>query len=390
VTAARPATRGRAAVPGAFLAFRRWGWRDDVAAALVPWLVSRALVVGALVVAREVVDDLGVGRPLQLDQGMLGWDAAFYADIARHGYDALPADALRFFPLLPLLARFVAVVPGPDTDFGVVAIANVAALAFAVVLHRLVRHETGDGALARRSVWFALVVPYAFTLVMGYAESLLLLASVVAFLGLRTRRFELAAAAGALAGLSRPVGVLLAVPAAVEVLRDRAGLRRPAELARRGLAVAGPGLGALAYLIWSRSRAGGLFGALELHSDPEYRGALVDPVSNLVEAAGELLSGEHLGAGVHVLTALVFAALLVPLARRLAPSYAVYAGAALVVGLTGDNLGSFERYALSAFPFVVAAALVVRAGWFERAVLTASAGALVALSVLAFTGSFVP
>ena len=41
---------------------------------------------------------------------LLAWDAAFYADIAHGGYDAVPRAGLRFFPLVPLLARAVAVV----------------------------------------------------------------------------------------------------------------------------------------------------------------------------------------------------------------------------------------------------------------------------------------
>lgn len=368
----------------------RHPWLDDAAAALVPWAISRVLVVGALVAAREIVDDLGAARPVPLDQGLTGWDAAFYADIAGAGYDALPTDALRFFPLLALLGRAVAAVPGIDADLGVVLVANAAAFVFAAVLHRLVRFETGDRALARRSVWIALLVPYAFALVMGYAESLLLACSTAAFLALRTQRFEVAAVLGAAAGCSRPVGVLVLVPALVEVLRDRAAWARAREALRRLAAVAGPPAGAFAYLVWARDRAGGLFGALELHNDPAYRGELVDPFTNLWDAAADLVTLDHPGAGVHVLTALGFAALLVPLARRLPCSYVLYAGAALLVALTGDNLGSFERYALSAFPFAVGGAIVLRAGWSERAVIAAFAGGLVALSMLVFTGSFVP
>ncbi len=64
------------------------------------------LVVGSLALTRFAVDHLGgATRPVQLGQGLFAWDAAFYRDIAEHGYGALRPAALRFFPLVPLLAR---------------------------------------------------------------------------------------------------------------------------------------------------------------------------------------------------------------------------------------------------------------------------------------------
>src|ERR1035441_4906987 len=65
--------------------------------------------------------------------------------------------------------------------------------------------------------WLLALAPPAFVLVMGYADSLLVVTSLVAFLGLRQRRYGLAIGAGFLAGLSRPVGMLLAIPAAIEM-----------------------------------------------------------------------------------------------------------------------------------------------------------------------------
>ena len=50
-----------------------------------------------------------------MGQGLRVWDAAFYVDIARGGYDAVGTDGLRFFPLFPLLGRALALVPGIDT-----------------------------------------------------------------------------------------------------------------------------------------------------------------------------------------------------------------------------------------------------------------------------------
>ena len=82
------------------------GARDAARAVVVPFVLSRVLVIAALGLTREVVRDLPtITDPIQVGQGLHAWDAAFYVDIARGGYDAVGTDGLRFFPLFPLLAR---------------------------------------------------------------------------------------------------------------------------------------------------------------------------------------------------------------------------------------------------------------------------------------------
>ena len=62
----------------------------------------------------------------------------------------------------------------------------------------------------------------------------------------------------------------------------------------------------------------------------------------------------------------------------------------LVAGLSSSNLDSLERYALSAFPFVLVAAGLLSRGWLERLVLVLSGGALVACASLVFVSAAVP
>ncbi len=81
------------------------------------------------------------------------------------------------------------------------------------------RRETGDDALARRAAWLVCLAPAAFTQVMGYAEGTLLALSVGTFLALRARAWWWAAVLGLAAGATRPLGVLLVVPAAIEAMR---------------------------------------------------------------------------------------------------------------------------------------------------------------------------
>jgi hypothetical protein len=64
--------------------------------------------------------------------------------------------------------------------------------------------------------------------------------------------------------------------------------------------------------------------------------------------------------------------------------------AILGVALAGANLDSFERYALSAVPLTVAAALVCRGPRVERTVLVLLSAGLAGYSLLAFLNISVP
>src|SRR5207302_8371686 len=74
-------------LPGALM--RRRGFARDVAVAFPPWLIAHAITFGALAVARYAVhhgDVHKAGAAFRAHQGLFAWDAAYYRDIAEHGY----------------------------------------------------------------------------------------------------------------------------------------------------------------------------------------------------------------------------------------------------------------------------------------------------------------
>jgi len=363
--------------------------RRDLRAAFVPWLVARALVGGALGVARYGFGELeGLRRPPALDQGLFAWDAAFYRDIAEHGYGSARAG-LRFFPLVPLLARGLGTVLAGNDALALLVIANVSALLFGALLYRLALGETADPGIATRAVWFAAVLPPALTLVMGYAEATFLLLSAAMFLAFRNRRWWWATVAGVLAGLTRPAAALLAVPAAVEAARgwrsasigDRLG---------RAAAVLSPLVGTACYLVWVGREYGDTWLPFRLQSEQRRRGGFADPFSSILDGFGDLFGGDRFGSGLHVVWALAFVALVVVIARRLPASYTAYAGATVVFALSAENLDSFERYAMSAFPLALGAAMVTAREDVERPAVVLAGAGLVGYAVLAFLGRYVP
>jgi len=355
-----------------------------------PWLLTRALALGSLALSRRIWDEVGSGaRPAALVQGLFAFDGAFYRDIAAGGYGAVPHSGLRFFPLYPLLGRWLSAPFGAAPDAALLAVTAAASLAFLVLLVRLIRLDTGDDDLARRTVWVACVVPPAIVMVLGYSEALLMMLAAAAFLGLRTRRWEGAAVAGYLAGLSRPVGVLLAVPTAVEAVRAWPTATGPARV-RAGATVLAPVAGLFTYLVWVRGRTGDLLDPMHIQESPSLRGGFSDPFSTLWRTGRALVGGDDVGTGLHLPWALLFIVLLVVVARNLPASYTAYAAVGLLVALSGHNVDSLERYALTAFPIVVGGALLLRRPSVERAVLVLAAAGFVGYASLTFLGAFVP
>jgi hypothetical protein len=361
-----------------------------VRAVVVPYVLARGIVLLGLVLTRHVWRAASPNPlPIQARLGLLGWDAAWYRDIAHSGYDGVAKVGLRFFPLFPMLARAVAWVPGVTAGFAVVLVANVFALIAGGLVFELARREGRSLATARRAVWILYLAPSAFVLVMGYAESTLMTAALIALLALRSKHWWIAAAAGLVAGLTRPVGVLLAVPALVEAWQARRAVTR-SQIAGTIAAIVAPAAGAGAYLLWAEHRTHDLFYPVSVQQISTSRGGWVDPFRAVWRAGKSAADGGHLSAGIHVLTVAVLIALIVVLWRRWPASFTAYAIVAAVVALSANNLDSLERYSLSTVPLALAAADITGGGTRERAVLTALGAVLLGCAVLAFSGLLVP
>ena len=307
---------------------------------LPAWLAARALVGIAFGVARFLIDDGRVHDPLARvtsHQGLLAWDGSFYADIAAHGYAHLPAEALRFFPLTPVLGRAVGWF-GFGPRVGVVIVANAAALIAGALLWVLVQREGFDSIVARRAAWLLTLMPSAFVLAFGYAEALFLALAIGAFIAARDRRWGQVVAIGILAGLSRPGGFIVAVPVAVEAARSLQDAR-PREVVARVGAVLAPFAGTAAFLAWVGDRFGDAWLPFRVQTHPHLKGAFTNPIESISEALRGLVHG-HVGTGLHVPWMIVAAALLVVCFQRLPASYGWFALASLASAVTSARVAS--------------------------------------------------
>ncbi|MDE3069172.1 MAG: hypothetical protein KGJ43_00395 [Acidobacteriota bacterium] len=201
------------------------------------------------------------------------WDAAWYLLIAHAGYGpslgSATAARSAFYPLYPLAVHLLSF--ASLTVAGILV--SVAALATALyLLHRLSALEVRTGTLAvgharsprevaRLAVGVLAFSPMAFFLSAIYSESLYLALSIAVFWFARRGRWALVGTCGALAGATRPTGILLLAPAAILYLygprEDRPPDRGPGgrgwrRIGPAGLMSASPLLGSLRTRYWVR------------------------------------------------------------------------------------------------------------------------------------------
>jgi hypothetical protein len=175
------------------------------------------------------------------------WDTGHYIQIALFGYKGVAAESPAFFPLYPLLVRYLEpILPGGGLSAGLI-ISHAACLGALTLLFRLVE-DIFDVQLARRTVYVLMAYPYAFFLVTAYNEALFLFLSVAAFYAMRRGHWWVAGAIGALASATRQAGVLLALAFVIEYMRQRDW--RPREVRADFLAVFVVPLGMASYAVW--------------------------------------------------------------------------------------------------------------------------------------------
>lgn len=281
------------------------------------------------------------------------FDALWFLRIAAHGYRSTDGSAA-FFPLFPMLVRGASWLVGGHPLAGGLIVSNAAALGATVALYELTRKEISERA-ARGSVLFLSFFPTSFFLVAPYSESLFLLLAVVALLAARRSRWWVAGVAGALAALTRNLGVLLAVPLAVEAAHQ-AWERSPRRLRPQALWALAPLAGLTAYLWFWRDLSGDWLAPI--HQQASWQRELVTPWWTLVEASrdayrfiGIYAGGYHLLDWVIAVPVILAAVICV---GRFRPSFAAYTLAMLLPPLfyvfKDRPLMSFPRFALVAFP----------------------------------------
>lgn len=289
------------------------------------------------------------------------WDSGWYFDIARRGYywSADGQSSIAFFPLYPMLIRVVAWPFGGSEQALWLAAIGVSATSYflaLVALHRFTERVCGDRETARRAVLYLAIFPFALFFTRVYAESVFLLTSVLAVSRAHEEKWWRAGVWGGLATLTRPNGILIAIPIVLLALRGRPALpalaRRAAPLTLIPLALAG-------FCAFVYTLSGDPFAWL--HAQAQWGYSLGHPPWQLLLS----LLGRILKHGAydyffvspmapfrlfHGLAALAFIALTPAVFARLGPAMGAYVLASLLVPLSGNALEGVGRYSAVLFP----------------------------------------
>ena len=352
---------------------------------IVIWALSRLVTTSLLLLFASWQDrSYWTGpHPGYLDFAQL-WDSTWYHYVAVSGYPpSLPVDAAghvtqnawAFLPAYPILVRLLMTVTNLPWDVLSVVVSFAFSLAAALVFSRLMRHVLPAGTALFAVVLFC-AAPLSPILQVSYAESMFLFLVALALLLLVTRRYGLMFPVVALAGLTRPGLLALALTLGLHViLRWVRRSRDPFPPRERVLAIAitvFSGLTGIAWplLAWFVTGVPAAYTDTELAWRADYIGyQSLLPFTSWFQAAGFWAGQWHLGWWAYPLVVLLvagFGALLfVPAVRRLGPDLRLWiASYGLYLFAVFFPQSSTFRLLVPLFPLLGAAA-VPKALWYR-------------------------
>lgn len=151
------------------------------------------------------------------------WDAQHYLYLANHGYEpGLMSNT--FYPLFPFLIHCLSYLFMGNTLVAGLLLSNLFTVASMCYFYLLVQKNYG-GEAAVRACLLLLAFPMSFFLGLVYADSLFLMLATVFFYYLNERKVLPAFVCACLLPLSRPTGILIAIPALVLILENSKSLK---------------------------------------------------------------------------------------------------------------------------------------------------------------------
>jgi hypothetical protein len=276
------------------------------------------------------------------------WDSNWYIDIARNGYSTATNSVnmanYAFFPLYPMAMRLVAALIGDYFAAGLI-VSNLCLIIACVYLYRLVSLDE-DGQTARRSIKYLILFPTAFIFSGVFTESTFLALSLACLYYAKRGRWLYSGSMGFLTALTRPYGVIIALPMAYEYLRQR-------RIGPDALLLSLPLAGLSLFCLYNYFLTGDPLAFMHIQS--AWGGRFSNPITELL---GRLASGNG-DVRFEALFTLASLALLVASFKKVDISYLAYGLLLILIPLSTPNSAwSMARYILVAFPiFIILAKL---------------------------------
>ena len=355
---------------------------DGLRATLPAWLLAHVVV---LTVAWQI-NHGNLFSPLYV------WDTHWYlveASGMAHGGSVFTDDTgvgglAHFFPLTSLCVAALTIVTRLPVGFVLFVFCWAFAWLFGALVYMIAARETGDRVTASRAAWLSQLAPGAFALILGYTEPLAGVLAALYFLAIRRQRTGWAFAVGLLAGVSRPTGIVLALPGFIEAIRAAHKAGWTPRAIGAGLAQsAAPVLGLFGYLAYCQWHFGDWVLPYSQQVSSGNRGAVTQ---NPFETIQSLLDSHSEGI---LITSLACAAIgifaLIACGGLLPASFTAWSAVMLVLGVTSPLFTSEPRYLAAIIPLLIALPDLMRSRWVWFPFLAVNLGLLCSVSWLALT-----
>jgi len=278
------------------------------------------------------------------------WDTQGYLMISEYGY-GVEQPLAAYFPLWPFCVRLFSYLTGGDHLLAGTILANLMSIFGLLALYELILLNKDQG-VADRTLLLMLAFPGALFFLFPYTEALFLLVSVMLFYHMSKGNYWIAGIFGFFAALARPVGILLAIPLALHILKKR---KFPALVS-----IAFPMAGYLVYLLILKVSTGDAFSGfaaqklfisqasvLRIFDIPGFLQALASP---------ELLHG--FSGSVIDRVWFVLLCISLPLIWKMNTDWFFYSLLVGFIPAMSNQFVSFTRYSLVIFPLFIAVAQV--------------------------------
>ncbi len=277
------------------------------------------------------------------------FDGVHYLGIAKDGYAYQFTQV--FFPLYPLLIRFVSLITFGNLIIAGLLVSNLAFLGAILLFYRLIS-ENFDEKVGRWSVIFLLVFPTSYYFGAIYTEGLFFAITISFFYLLEKQKFWQAAIIGLFASATRLVGVFLGA----SILT-----KRQLKLAIVSLISS---LGLVSYIVYLKIKfnsplyfltAQQIFGQERSTSEI----VLLPQVLYRYIKILTTTTGQAWVNAAFELTSTIFAILMLILAyKKVKPEWLTFSFLAIIIPTLTGTLISMPRYILVAFPIFVILGLI--------------------------------
>jgi hypothetical protein len=315
------------------------------------------------------------------------WDARWYLDIVKYGYVVTDDiqntySSVAFFPLFPILVKGLSfLIPRAFLSQSVylligLVMNNTLFLAGLYFLYRLTEEFFHSETLSKAVLILLVAYPGSFYFSCFYTESLFFLLAVLSLYMAKQNRWPLAAVFCALLAITRPQGILMAIPLGILLLQSMQWKLKNFPLRALWLLIIP--LPLLLYLTYLQALTGDFFAPISAQAawGKETGNFVVNFIDVFRTTTADVYKIDSF------LTFLFVALSILALFKLPSPAYGIYALIIILVPVISGTSVSMTRYIAVAFPAFVALVRTVK----KEAVIYGLAAIFFAVQIFYFLG----